>query len=72
MDELLLSLIAKFLENPVIELRVTDSKRVEDLEAQVENLRSAYQAVEFRYSNECEENLRMRDIIRSHGISLKR
>lgn len=72
MDELLLSRIAKFLENPVIEIRVSDSKRVEDLEAQVENLRSAYQAVEFRYSSECEENLRMRDIIRSHGISLKR
>lgn len=72
MDELLLSRIADFLAHPVIEIHVSDSKRIEELEAQVDQLRSAYQSVEFRYSAECEDNLRMRDIIRAHGISLKR
>lgn len=72
MEELLLSRLAEFLANPVIEIRVTESDRVEELEKQIEQLRSAYKSIEFRYTSECEENLRMRDIIRSHGISLKR
>lgn len=72
MEELLLSRLAEFFANPVIEIRVTESDRVAELEKQVEQLRSAYKTIEFRYSAECEDNLRMRDIIRAHGINIKR
>lgn len=72
MDELSLSAsLAEFLQHPVIEVRVSDSKEVEQLRRQNEDLQRECARCLSLYSDECQINMRYADILREHGLPLK-
>lgn len=63
--------LVDFLDNPVIEIRVCDSKVVEDLRLQNEKLISRINQLEILYSQECQFSMRYRDLLLENNIPLR-
>lgn len=57
--------------HPVIEVRLAKASVISALEAENERLRRERDSLMSQYTNECEVNLRLEDILREHGISFR-
>lgn len=57
--------------HPVIEVRLAKTADVQALEEENERLRRERDHLLSQYTNECEINLRLEDILRAHGISTR-
>lgn len=67
---LILSNLADWLKNPVIEVCVTDSKKVKELETQLASLKAEYKRLEMLYANEVQMSIRYLDKLKEHGLSV--
>lgn len=67
--ETISSLIERFLERPVLEVKISDSAEIEQLRSEVEQLRKENDSLLFRYRNEVDQNLRLEDFLRHCGIN---
>lgn len=70
MEKSLTSVLADFLENPVIELQVTDSKKVAQLQDEIARLKGEVERLQYMYSVECQYSLKYRDALQAHGIKV--
>lgn len=68
---LLLSDLCKFLHNPVVEIRVSDSETVNQLNEEVTLLKAENRKLASLYSSECHINMALQDLLREHGISYR-
>ena len=63
------SLIERFLERPVLEVRISDSAEVENLRNELQALQKENDALLFRYRNEVDRSLRLEDFLRRNGVN---
>lgn len=70
MERLLISALADFLKHPVVELELTDSKKVIELQEQIAQLKGELERLQYLYSVECQYSLKYRDLLIDHGIKV--
>ena len=63
------SLIERFLERPVLEVKISDSAEVENLRNELQALQKENDALLFRYRNEVDRSLRLEDFLRRNGVN---
>ena len=63
------SLIERFLERPVVEVKISDSAEVENLRNELQALQKENDALLFRYRNEVDRSLRLEDFLRRNGVN---
>lgn len=72
MDELkVLESLVEFLQNPVVEVKLSSGDEVEMLRKQVDALQRENERCMALYTQECIVNMRYADALREHGISVK-
>lgn len=72
MDELkVFESLVEFLQNPVVEVKLSAGDEVEQLRRQVDALQRENDRCMSLYTQECVINMRYSDILREHGISVK-
>ena len=67
--ETISSLIERFLERPVLEVKISDSAEVENLRNELQDLQKENDALLFRYRNEVDRSLRLEDFLRRNGVN---
>lgn len=67
--ETISSLIERFLERPVLEVKISDSAEVEYLRNELQALQKENDALLFRYRNEVDRSLRLEDFLRRNGVN---
>lgn len=67
--ETISSLIERFLERPVLEVKISDSAEVENLRNELQALQKENDALLFRYRNEVDRSLRLEDFLRRNGVN---
>lgn len=70
MEKLLLSSLADLLHNPVIEIRLTDSDTVKQLEEKLSILQTENHRLALQYMQEVEFSMRAVDKLKEHGLDL--
>lgn len=70
MEKSLLSSLAKWLRNPVIEVRLTDSDTVKALEQKIEVLQAENARLGMQYVQEVEICIRAVDKLKENGLTL--
>lgn len=70
MEKLLLSSLADWLCNPVIEIRLTDSDTVKQLEEKLSILQTENHRLALQYMQEVEFSMRAADKLKEHGLDL--
>lgn len=70
MDDYLVSSIADWLRNPVIEIRLTDSDTVKQLEEKLSILQTENHRLALQYMQEVEFSIRAVDKLKEHGLKL--
>ena len=63
------SLIERFLERPVLEVKISDSNEMETLRNELQALQKENDALLFRYRNEVDRSLRLEDFLRRNGVN---
>lgn len=72
MDELkVFESLVEFLQNPVVEVKLSAGDEVEQLRRQVDALQRENDRCMALYTQECVINMRYADTLREHGISVK-
>ena len=69
MESLNLSALSDFLQHPVIDVRILDSKEVEALRAEVDKANGEASRARYLYSQEAASCLRYEDYLRSLGVN---
>lgn len=64
-------MLERFLSNPSVEIRMTDSDTVSELQERLKTLEVENKRLEFLYTSECTINMRLQDILSEHGISFR-
>lgn len=70
MEKLLLSSLAEWLRNPVIEIRLTDSDTVKQLEEKLTILQTENHRLALQYMQEVEFSMRAADKLKEYGLKL--
>lgn len=70
MDDYLVLSIADWLRNPVIEIRLTDSDTVKQLEEKLSILQTENHRLALQYMQEVEFSMRALDKLKEHGLDL--
>ena len=63
-----MSALSDWLSNPVLKIKFEDSDEVAEIKRQMEKLELEKLRLQSLYAQECEINMRLMDILRSHGI----
>lgn len=66
----ILSALADWLHNPVIEIRLTDSDTVKQLEEKVDTLQAENHRLALQYMREVEYSMKANDKLKENGLSL--
>lgn len=67
----ILSKLCEWLDNPHVEIRVSETDREKRLLDEVEKLKAENDRVMSLYKNELYYNMRLQDLLKEHGISYR-
>lgn len=70
MEKSIISVLANWFSNPFIEVRITDSDRVKQLEEKIKVLQTENHRLALQYMQEVEVSIRATDKLKECGIQL--